>query len=143
MKEEIEFLDFIYQNAKMGQESIGRLLKTRNKNDEIEVVAREQLNDYRRISNSAKGMIERRKKKAKELDIISKVATNMSIKFNLAKDDSQKEVADMLIKGSTMGITQIKKHLDDYKLKNKNVINLANRLLSIEEKNLENLVKFT
>ena len=63
MSEEIEFLDYIYQNAKMGQESIGRLLKTRNKKDEIEDVAKEQLNDYKKIANSAKAMIERRKKK--------------------------------------------------------------------------------
>ena len=138
MNEEIEFLDYIYQNAKMGQESIGRLLKTRNKKDEVEGVAKEQLNDYRKIANSAKAMIERRKKKAKELDVISKVATYMSVKMNLAKDDGP----NMLIKGSNMGITQIKKHLEEYKLKNKNVINLANRLLTIEEKNIENLKKF-
>lgn len=142
MNEEIEFLDYIYQNAKMGQESIGRLLKTRNKKDEIESVAREQLNDYRKISNSAKGMIERRKKKVKELDVLSKVATYMSVKMNLAKDDSPRETATMLIKGSNMGITQIKKHLEEYNLKNKNVINLANRLLAIEERNIENLKKF-
>lgn len=141
MSEEIEFLDYIYQNAKMGQESIGRLLKTRNKKDEIEDVAKEQLNDYKKIANSAKAMIERRKKKVKELDVISKVATYMSVKMNLAKDDGPKEVANMLIKGSNMGITQIKKHLEEYKLKNKNVINLANRLLTIEEKNIENLKK--
>ena len=142
MSEEIEFLDYIYQNAKMGKESIGRLLKTRNKKDEIEDVAKEQLNDYKKIANSAKAMIERRKKKVKELDVISKVATYMSVKMNLAKDDGPKEVANMLIKGSNMGITQIKKHLEEYKLKNKNVINLTNRLLTIEEKNIENLKKF-
>ena len=32
MKEEIEFLEYIYQNAKMGQDSIINMLKTRNKN---------------------------------------------------------------------------------------------------------------
>ena len=89
----------------------------------IRVGNKEQLNDYKKIANSAKAMIERRKKKVKELDVISKVATYMSVKMNLAKDDGPKEVANMLIKGSNMGITQIKKHLEEYKLKNKNVIN--------------------
>lgn len=142
MSEEIEFLDYIYQNSKMSQESIGRLLKTRNKKDEIEEVIREQLNNYRRISNSAKAMIERRRKKVKELDVLSKVAMYMSVKINLSKNDGQKETANMLINESSMYITQIQKNLKEYRIKNKNIINLANRLLAIESSNIEKLKKF-
>ena len=142
MKEEIEFLEYIYQTAKMGQESIGRLLKTRKKNDEIELTIKEQLNDYRKIANSAKAMIERRKKKVKELGLMAKIGTYMNVKMNLLKDDSPKEVASMMIEGSKMGIEQIKKHLKEYNIVNKYVENIANRLLQIEERNIINLKKY-
>lgn len=141
MKEEIEFLEYIYQNAKMGIESIARLIKSRNKDDNLDKIFKEQLNDYTKIANSAKGMLKRRKKDTKELGVMSKIATYMTIKINLSKENPDKEAIDMVIKGSQMGIEQITKHLNEYRIKTKTVINLANRLIAIEERNLERLVK--
>lgn len=144
MNEEIEFLEYIYQNAKMGQESTARLIKTRNKKDELEDVVKIQYADYKKIANSAKLMIERRKQKVKEIGVMTKIATYVGIKMNVLEDDTVYETAMMLIKGSQMGIEQIKKHLDEYLLKkqSKNVINLANRLLEIEENNINRLKNF-
>ena len=65
----------------------------------------------------------------------------MTIKINLSKENPDKEAIDMVIKGSQMGIEQITKHLNEYRIKTKTVINLANRLIAIEERNLERLVK--
>ena len=38
MNEEVDFLEYIYQNAKMGIESIGRLIKSRNKDDDLDKI---------------------------------------------------------------------------------------------------------
>ncbi len=143
MKEEIEFLEYVYQNAKMGQESIVRMLKTRNKGDEIELVLKEQLADYRKIVNSASAMLERRKKKAKDINIMAKIGTYMNVKFNMLNDDSTQKVANMFIEGSKMGIEQIEKNLAEYNITNKNVINIGKRLLEIEKRNISNLHKYT
>lgn len=140
MNEEVEFLEYIYQNAKMGIESIGRLIKSRNKDDKLDQIFKEQLHDYTKIANSARGMLKRRNKETKEIGVMSKIATYMTIKMNLSKENPDKEAVDMVIKGSQMGIEQITKHLKDYRIKSKTVINLANRLISIEEKNLTKLV---
>lgn len=142
MNEEIEFLDYIYQNAKMGQESVARLLKTRNKQDEIEEVMKELYQDYKKISNSAKGMIERRKKKVKEIGVMSKIGTFVSIKKNLLNDDSPQEIAKMMIETSKTGVEDILKHREDYKIKSKNVENLADRFLAIENNNIEKLQQY-
>lgn len=141
MSEEVEFLEYIYQNAKMGIESIGRLIKSRDKNDELDKVFKEQLHDYNKVANSARGMLKRRKKETKDISIMSKIATYMTIKMNLSKENPDKEAIDMVIKGSKMGIEQIGKHLKEYRLKSKTVINLANRLIAIEENNIEKLKK--
>lgn len=141
MKDEIEFLEYIYQNAKMGIESIGRLIKAREKDDKINKILKEQLHDYNNIAISAKGMLKRRNKDVKDVSLMSKIATYMTIKINLSKKDGDKEAVDMMIKGSEMGIEQIKKHLNEYKHLNKTVVNLANRLLNIEENNIQKLKK--
>ena len=143
MKEEIEFLEHIFQNAKMGQESIMRMLKTRNKKDEIELVLKEQLNDYRKLANSAKVMLDRRKKKVEDINVMAKIGTYMNIKLNILTDDSMQKVANMFIEGSKMGIEQIEKLLEEYKISNRHVINIAERLLDIEKKNIKILHKYT
>lgn len=141
MNEEIEFLEYIYQNAKMGIESIGRLIKSRNKDDNLDKILKEQLHDYNKIANSARGMLKRRNKETKEIGVMSKIATYMTIKMNLSKENPDKEAVDMVIKGSQMGIEQINKHLNEYRIKSKTVVNLANRLITIEKNNLEKLNK--
>ena len=141
MNEEVEFLEYIYQNAKMGIESIGRLIKSRKKDDELDKIFKEQLNDYNKVANSARGMLKRRGKETKEIGVMSKIATYMTIKMNLSKENPDKEAIDMVMKGSRMGIDQINKHLQEYKIKSKSVMNIANRLISIEQNNLLKLSK--
>lgn len=143
MKEEIEFLEYIYQNSKMGQDSIINMLKTRNKNDEIELVLKEQLKDYRKVVNSASAMLERRMKKVKDINVMAKIGTYMNIKLNMLGDDSPQKVADMFIEGSKMGIEQIEKNLQEYNISNKYVKNLGEKLLEIEKKNISNLHKYS
>ena len=143
MKEEIEFLEYIYQNSKMGQDSIIKMLKTRNKNDEIELVLKEQLKYYRKVLISASAMLERRMKKVKDINVMAKIGTYMNIKLNMLEDDSPQKVADMFIEGSKMGIEQIEKNLQEYNISNKYVKNLGEKLLEIEKKNISNLHKYS
>lgn len=141
MNEEVEFLEYIYQNAKMGIESIGRLIKSRNKDDKLDEIFKEQLHDYNKVANSARGMLKRRNKETKEIGVMSKIATYMTIKMNLSKENPDKEAVDMVMKGSRMGIDQINKHLQEYRIKSKTVMNIANRLIAIEQNNLLKLSK--
>lgn len=141
MKEEIEFLEYVYKNAKMGVESIARLIQERKKDDKIDKVLKEQIHDYNNIAISAKNMLKRRDKEVKDLSLMSKIATYMSIKINLSKEDGDKEAVDMMIKGSKMGIEQIKKHLKELNVKSKTILNLAYRLINIEENNIDKLKK--
>lgn len=141
MSEEIEFLNYIYQNAQMGKESIGHILK-RKDIGEIRDILEEQKNDYIKICNSARGMIERRKKKAKDISVISQMMTYMSVKANLNEDASDSHIAEMLIKGSGIGIKEITSKIAEYKKISKPIINIANRLLYLEERNIDNLKRF-
>lgn len=142
MSEEIEFLEYIYQKVNISLESIKRLIKTRNKNDEIEEIIKGQYVEYKKISNSVKAMIKRRRKKVNEIGVATKIATYMGIKINLLKDDSISETALMLVEASKVEMEQIKDNLRKYDIKNKNILNLVDRLIEIEKSNIKILEKY-
>ncbi|MNJ03052.1 hypothetical protein D3C73_1632290 [compost metagenome] len=66
----------------------------------------------------------------------------MSTKMNIQKDDSHSHIAEMIIKGSTMGVTDVTKHLNKFDDVDSDIINLANKLLKIEENNIEEMKNY-
>lgn len=142
MNEEIEFLESIYQNVKFTQESIARIIKMRDKNDELDSIIKQQYLEYKKISNSAKAMIERRKKKVKEVGVMTKIATYVGIKANMLNGEDISQIALMLVEGSKVGTEQLNRYMKEYNVTNKNIINLVNRLLNIEKDNIQKLQKF-
>ena len=143
MSEEIEILDYIYQNSKICQDTIVRIIKSRNKKDRLEEVIKKQYLEYKKVSNSAKNMLERRKKKVKEeINVMGKIVTYMEIKRNIEKDDRESEIALLLIEGSKVGLEQTKERLNDIKIVNKPVLNLVNRLINLEKSNINELSIF-
>lgn len=142
MNNEIEILEFIYENTKVCQETILRIIKIRNKNDELEGHIKKQYLEYKKISNSSKNMLERRKKKVNdEVNIVGKIVTYMQIKKNIQKDDSKEQIANILIEGSKIGIEQIKNKISEIKIKSKPILNLINKLINLENYNIQEMKK--
>lgn len=141
MSEEIEFLNYIYQNAQIGKETVGHILK-RGKIGQIREILEDQRIDYKKICNCARGMIERRKRKVKDISVIAQMATYMSVNFNLEEEASNEDIANLLINSSKIVISELRKKIKDNSNMSKYIINLANRLLYLEERNIDNLSKY-
>lgn len=142
MNGEIEVLEYIYQNASMAKETIGRIIKIREEDDSLTEVLKQKREYYGKIARSAKEMLKRRKKEVPELGLLSKMATYMGVKMNLSKGDAISEVAQMLIQGCTMGYIEFDKRLKEYRIENKNVEKLAKRFLEFELQNTELLKQY-
>lgn len=142
MRDEIELLEYIFQNSKIGVENIMRIRKERKKSDELDEVLKDMVLNYRKIANASRTMIERRTKKTRDISILSKLATYMNVKLNGINEDSISSVATILIQASTIGKTEILDRIDEYRVKSKNVENVANRLIQLEEQNIERLNLF-
>lgn len=138
MKDEIELLEYIYQNAKMGQETIGRIMATKNIETKFESQLEETLNNYKKIAYSSKNMLLRRKKKVKDITMGTKMAIYMSIKKSLSEDMTEKNIANKIYEASYISHTEIKEFVEKTKIKSKTILNLANRLLGYEEENVTN-----
>lgn len=140
MNENVEFLNYIYQNAEMGAKGISDLIKHVVDKD-LKKLLNEQLKDYEIIKKEAKNKIKEHNETPKGISKTRRIQSYLMIKINTLWSASRHHVAGMLIKGSKLGIMQINEKIDQYKNADKKIIDIAYRLLKIEMNNLEELEK--
>jgi len=141
MNGNIELLNFIYQNAEMGKDTIKHLMDISD-DEEFKVLLKAQYDQYKQFFDSAERIINEQHKDAKSIDPLSRTSAYMMINFKTLRDKSSSHIAEMLIQGSTMGIVDLTKKIDEYSEANDNVLELATNLLKFEENGVEELKKF-
>ena len=57
-------------------------------------------------------------------------------------DHSTAKIAEMMIQGSTMGVTKLMKNRADYDGNDKDILSLSDKLLSTEERNIKTMKGF-
>ncbi len=136
-----ELLNYIHQNSEMGIGTIEHLLVI-NTDDEFRKTLDSQMDEYKTINIKAAELLHDRNKEAKDVSSMSKVSSNMMIDMKTLTDKSASHISEMLIQGNTMGIIQMTKRLNEYGNADKKIIDLANRLLAFEHRNIEECKKF-
>ncbi len=135
---DIELLNYIYQNASMGSESISYILDQDIDEDIIDELKREK-EEYDQMAEDSEKMLHSFGTEEKDKSVISKVETYFAVKMSTMKDDKSSHIAEMMIQGNNMGIVDITKHLNKYKDTDKKVHKLATNLLEMEENNVQKL----
>jgi hypothetical protein len=136
-----EILSEIYRGAKMGVETINSMLNKVNDNkiyDELKY----QLRSYDEIANEAYGELVKRNQEPKDISTVNKLSAKMSVGINTMISNTPSHIADMLIKGSTMGVTEMTKSLNSYKDADPDIQALADRFIKLEQDNIDRLMKF-
>lgn len=141
MDANIEMLNYIYQNAQMGENTLEQLMKI-SKDENFNKLLGSQFSEYKEIFNEAQQKLTALNKEAKDLSAGRKVMTYIMINFETLKDSSPSHISQMLIQGSTMGIIAITKNLKEYKDANQDIISLGQKLLEFEQQNVEECKKF-
>lgn len=141
MDKETEFLNYIYQNAKMGIVGIDNIKSSIN-DEELLSTIKEQEKDYYSICNRATNLLLEKDQSVKDVSGMAKVMTYIDAKLNTKDDTTNNTIAKMMMKGSNRGIIEIQEKLNNYKGIDKHIVSLAKELLNIEKRNLDNLKKF-
>lgn len=138
MNENIEFLNAIYQNTRIGEQSIHTLLghveDSRLKQDMLD-----QLEGYAAFSQEAASQLQSAGAEQKPIGPIKKAAMTGSIQINAWRDHSKTHIAEMLIEGSTMGVIDLRENLSRYPRAEHDALDLARNVIRFEEKNIERL----
>ena len=140
MNENNELLTFIYQNAKMGVTSCTDLIRILNtKDNKIKKVVEGELKGYENFVKKAEKLLKQNKiEQPKDKGMMTDLMTKMGMNMELMKDNSDSRIADMLIKGFTMGNIDIEKKIDRFeKDADKDILKLAKELLEFGKVNID------
>ena len=141
MNGNVEFLNYIHQNSGMGTDTIKQLIGI-CKDEEYKKVLHSQLSEYKMIHSASDQKIKQFNKDSKDINVFSKVSSYFMINLNTLLDKSPSHISEMLIQGSTMGIIDITKKLKEYPNADKEIRDLANKLLKLEQNNVDQCKKY-
>lgn len=139
MNENSEMLLYIYKNADMGVKSTTKLLKLLNNSDnKIKPIVEEELKEYESFLKKTKTLLKKNKVEPKGTSLLLDLTSSITMNMEFMKDNSDAKIADMLIRGFTMGNIEIDKKIDKYKnVVDKSILKIAKELKKFGETNIE------
>lgn len=139
---DLELLKKIEENTSMGMYAIEKLLPS-IQDDEFMKTIKEQYNDYETLHSECMDLAKNAGEDIKPQGGMKKMMSNINIQLQKIMDASPSHLSEMMISGSTMGINQITKQLNDYRDSTDDEISaLADKVLHSEQKNIDNLRKY-
>lgn len=132
-KSNSETLSEIYRNTVLALESISDILpEIEDENIKQEILRQHE--EYEKICASATLIAKKNGQELKEPNPIKKAMMWSSIKMNTLADKSASHIADMMVQGTVMGITALKKTQSDSRgLLDGEVNDLLKELIALEE----------
>lgn len=136
-----ELLDAIYKNAQMGVDGIKNIMPA-VEDGRMKRALSKQEKKYNDIAQSACQKALPYELELKEINIFTKGMSYTSIKLKSMMDKTTSHLADMLVQGTTMGITDVIKKQGENPLANEDIISLAKDLQHAEEEFVDTLKTF-
>ena len=141
MFSENQLLNHIYQTAEMGREGIQSVLKYTDEPGLASALAG-QLTEYEKLQNAAGSLLQARGEPPKGLGPMAKASSEVMSTVKAMADRSPANIAEMMIQGSTMGVTKSLRTIRDCDVKDVTVRRLADQLLKTEQANIEEMKRF-
>lgn len=141
MKDDIELLNFIYQNSQMGVETLDQLIDMVDDND-FKRYLKEKYEGYLKIHKDAKSKLHELGYDEQGLTSFEKIRTYLMINMQTMTDKSVTHIAQMLMQGSTMGLIDAIRKLNDFPNTREDIRSLMNVLKEFEEKSYNDLKEF-
>ena len=140
----MEFLEYLYQICEMGVTSTTSLLKKiESKENKIITLLEDELNEYKKLYKEVSDIFKSRGIKEPKAGLLTNLGVEVSMNMEIMKDNSDTKLAEMLIQGYTMGNLELKKKYNKYKdIMTKEEKDIADRIKSIQDKNIKKLKKY-
>lgn len=136
MDQNTEFLNYIYQNSKMGADASKHVMKaaaSKEVRDHLQFF----INDYEEINTKARDMLNHTGNEEKDIGTIQKIMSYAAIEVKTMTDNSPCHIAEMMMQGNTMGIIDITKNLKKYETADTKITALGKKLLKLEKDGFE------
>ncbi len=138
-----ELLSDLYKNMKMGAQSIIDLMpKVKDKSLRAEMTA--ELNRYEEISGDIANQLTEVGGTPKEESPVAKIAAKMGMAMNTMTDSTTSHLAQMMIEGATMGVTENTKLIREYENKHcsEQALSTARKSVKFMEDTVERMKQY-
>ena len=136
-----ELLQYIHKTADMGVAGLEDVLP-KTKDQELFAALEKQKTQYEKVRQEARKLLEKQGESANDAAAVAKLSANMMSAGKLLLNSSAEKIAEMTIQGTTMGVTKTIQHLRDYDGEDESALRLGERLLKIQEENVEEMKRF-
>ncbi|MEG0768550.1 MAG: hypothetical protein RSG59_01400 [Ruthenibacterium sp.] len=139
----VALLNEVSKNTEMGKNTVRQLL-TMTDDASMRHHLQKQLRTYEDLSRRAHAMLAVEGALPKEQSSVTKIGAQLGIKVQTLRDSSPQKLAEMLIEGSHMGVTEITKALKSAEgtQVNAGAVALAQRLQAAENQYADELTSF-
>lgn len=134
-------LNQINTGIKMGMDSISNISE-KVTNNELKNELLFQYDKYNEILNDVNFELKHYNEFPKELNPMQKAMGWMNVEWNTIDDKSDSNIAEMMLKGTNMGIIEGVKLLNNNPNTNENIKNILNNFIKFQENNVEQLKKY-
>lgn len=142
MSDNNQMLEYIFKGAGMGHDSITQLMRE-TENSELRCQLDSQREEYHRIMEQAEELMKKLGGGTpKGVGTMQRMGAQMVTTAKTLSDNSPSKLAEMMIQGSTMGVTKMTRYIGELSDVNKDVSSLAEKLLHTEESNIERMKQF-
>lgn len=144
MNENNELLEHMYQDSEMATYSLETLLnELKGKDNKIIKVIEDILKNYENYYKDFKKQLKKEKVNPKSSGMMAKMGSSFGIKKEVIVDNSDSRIADMLIKGLTMGTLDMEKKISKYSENiDKKTLKQAEAFLKFQQESIAELKKF-
>ena len=137
----LDTINEIYKNASVALLSISNVLPE-TENVDLKKELQEEYDGYEKLLGEITAYMAEKGYEAKELGGVKKMFMSSGIKMNTALNNTEGHIAQIMIKGTVMGITELCRLLNNSECSDPKIIELGERLKQIEENYEERLKRF-
>ena len=138
---DIELADRVYENVRMASYAIDCIIE-KIENEKLEHLLRKQNKIYLDHVQKIEKFASLNNFELKDINPILKGMSYLSIKTKTIMNNDSPKLAEMLIQGTTMGITDTLKAKSEFPSNNEELVALANEIVNYEEEFVNSLKTF-
>lgn len=140
-KNENELANRLYENVRMASYAIDCIIE-KIENEKLAELVRKQNKFYLSLVEEIENLTKKKGYDLKDISLMLKGMSYLSIKMKTIMNNDSPKLADMLIQGTTMGVTDTMKAESEFETDDDELKKIAERLVSHEEEFVDSLKTF-
>lgn len=144
MNESNELILHVYQDAEMACFTLDQLINDlKEKDNKIKKILEDIFKEYETWKQKTKRILQKENEEISQNPLIAKIMAGQSIKKEVKNDNSDSAIADLLIKGISMGTIDMDKKIRAYQEEaSKDDLQIAKDFLKFQEKTIAHLKEY-